>query len=36
MSKSIQALSPNADAKAESKTGQSEANADLKEAETAS
>jgi hypothetical protein len=36
LGKSIQALSPNADAKAESKTGTSEANADIKDAETAS
>lgn len=36
MGKSIQALSPNADAKAETKNGESEANADLKQAETAS
>lgn len=36
LGKSIRALSPNADAKAESKTGESEANADLKQAETAS
>jgi hypothetical protein len=34
--KSIQALSPNADAKAETKNGESEANTDLKEAESAS
>ena len=36
LGKSIQTLSPNADAKAASKTGTSEANADIKDAETAS